>query len=249
MKILRSLLNPSSKSNPQAGTNNNYPRDFSEFDINIHNAVKSFTMTSKERVKVLIDSIRYLCENDIEGDFVECGTWKGGSAMAIALVAQKYNNIRKLWLYDTFEGMSAPTDIDVDLNGQKAEERLEQEKTNKKKSRGWAYSPLEEVKSNIKNTNYPIEKIKFIVGKVEDTLPLNHPETISLLRLDTDWYESTKIELEYLYPKLVYGGILIIDDYGHWQGCKKAVDEYFEKNNIKVFMHRIDYTGRLIVKP
>ena len=83
---------------------------------------------------------------------------------------------------------------------------------------------------------------------MEDTIPKNSPEKISILRLDTDWYESTKHELEYLFPRLSSGGILIIDDYGHFKGAKKAVDEYFTKNKIQYFLNRIDYTGRLIVK-
>ncbi len=81
-----------------------------------------------------------------------------------------------------------------------------------------------------------------------DTIPKNVPEKISILRLDTDWYESTKHELNNLFPRLVSGGILIIDDYGHFQGSKKAVDEYFEENKISSFLFRIDYTGRLFVK-
>lgn len=93
-------------------------------------------------------------------------------------------------------------------------------------------------------------KIKFIIlkGKVEDTIPNVLPDTISLLRLDTDWYESTKHELTYLYPKLTKKGILLIDDYGYWQGSKKAVDEYIEEEKLSIFLNRIDLSGRLAVK-
>ena len=95
----------------------------------------------------------------------------------------------------------------------------------------------------IPRIQYPLRK-----GKVEDTLPKISPDEISILRLDTDWYESTRCELEVLFPKLSVGGVLIIDDYGHWQGCRKAVDEYFSKHGIRMFLQRIDYTGRVGIK-
>jgi hypothetical protein len=112
----------------------------------------------------------------------------------------------------------------------------------------WCYSPLEEVKSNLKKTEYPFGQIHFIKGKVEDTLPEPSIGKIALLRLDTDWYESTKHELETLYDKLVPGGVLIIDDYGHWSGSRKAVDEFIADRKLSLFLHRIDYTGRLAIK-
>ena len=111
----------------------------------------------------------------------------------------------------------------------------------------WAYSSINEVNDNIK-VKVPKNNIKLIKGPVEETLihKDNIPEKISLLRLDTDFYESTKIELEVLYPKLVKGGFLIIDDYGHWKGSRKAVDDYFNKE--VPFIHFVDETCRLIIK-
>ena len=93
-----------------------------------------------------------------------------------------------------------------------------------------------------------IKNIIYIKGKVEETIPEIIPGKISLLRLDTDWYESTLHNLNHLFPLLSKGGILILDDYGHWQGARKAVDEYLEKNNVKILLNRIDYTGRIAVK-
>ncbi len=112
----------------------------------------------------------------------------------------------------------------------------------------WAYSALEEVKHNLLSTGYPAERISFIKGKVEETIPLNAPPQIALLRLDTDWYESTYHELVHLFPRLSSGGILIIDDYGHWKGARKAVDKYFSENKLDLLLHRIDYSGRICVK-
>ena len=213
--------------------------------LEIIESVGSLTMTSPERILGLCNAVDYLSRNQIEGDFVECGVWRGGSMAAAAkTLLTRGDSNRELWLYDTFDGMSEPTDQDVDFMGQSAEALLDQQDRDDAKS-VWCYSPLEQVKSAMADTKYPIEKIRFIEGKVEDTLPVQIPDRISLLRLDTDWYESTRCELQYLFPKLVPGGVLIVDDYGHWEGCRRAVDEYFEENSISMLLNRIDYTGRI----
>lgn len=222
--------------------------DFTDDEWDIYVKVKPFTMTSPERVLSLIKAVEYITKSNVKGDIVECGVWKGGSIMAvIEKLTQLKSTERSLWLYDTFEGMSEPTNVDVDPDGNLASVKMATEE--KERSRVWAYSGINEVKSNISLLNYPEEQVNFVIGKVEDTLVKTIPESISLLRLDTDWYESTKIELEVLYDKVVKGGVVIIDDYGHWEGCKKAVDEFIENKNIQVLLHRIDYTGRMFVKP
>ncbi len=223
-------------------------RDFSDDEKKLYDEVKPYTMTSPERIKVLADAVRYIVNNQIQGDFVECGVWKGGSVLAIlkVLLSLEIKN-RNIFLFDTFEGMSEPTELDVDPNGNSASTLLEKE--GKDSSWIWAKSVLDEVRNNLQQVNYPKDKLYFIKGKVEDTLSSNKPEQIALLRLDTDWYESTKVELEELFDHVVPGGIIIIDDYGHWAGCKKAVDEFLAENDLPLFLNRIDYTGRLIVKP
>jgi len=113
----------------------------------------------------------------------------------------------------------------------------------------WAMAPLDRVRRNVLATGYPAERVHFIQGKVEDTLPANAPDRIALLRLDTDWYESTHHELTHLYPRLSPGGVLIIDDYGHWQGSRLAVDEFFAARAYTPLLGRMDYTGRMMVKP
>lgn len=219
--------------------------DFSAFENNVIDKVKDFTMTSPERIVSLIRAVDYIKANNIQGDIVECGVWKGGSIMAIlhTLKFNKDNNLRNIFLYDTFEGMTEPTDVDFSFKGNSAKEIF------KDKLGNWCLSSLDEVKKNISSVGYPSDNIFYVKGKVEDTIPtVRVPKSIALLRLDTDWYESTLHELEYLFPKLVQGGIIIIDDYGHWSGCKKAVDEYLEKNNISLFLSRVDYTCRIGVK-
>ena len=213
----------------------------------LHERVRKYTMTSRDRQRALFDAVTYLEANGIEGPIVECGVWKGGSAMLAALTLMEHGNTdRTLYLYDTYAGMSEPTENDVNIHGQPAQARwreLERNDVNE-----WDYVPLEEVRDNLCSTGYPEEKILFIKGKVEDTIPETVPERIALLRLDTDWYESTRHELTHLFPRLVRGGILILDDYGHWRGARKAVDEYLKENNATLFLNRIDYTGRIAVK-
>lgn len=205
-----------------------------------------YTMTSMERLYSLYNSVHYVIDNQIEGDLVECGVWRGGSSMMMALTLLKKGiSNRQIFLYDTFEGMSEPTSEDSTFQGEAAEELLMKQDKDAEDSI-WCYSSIEEVKTNLEKTNYPEAQLKFVKGKVEDTLLSSKPAKIALLRLDTDWYVSTKSELEILYPLLSSKGILIIDDFGHWEGARKAVMEYFKGSS--PMMHRIDNTGRILIK-
>lgn len=225
-----------------------YPPDVSATLIETYKKVKPYTMTSPERVFALCEAVKYIHDKNIEGDVVECGVWKGGSMMAVAdTLLRLGDSSRDLYLFDTFEGMAPPTDKDVDLAGISAVSQLEQSDKTKDDS-VWCCAALEMVESAVNSIGYPREKIHFVKGMVEQTIPLGAPDKIALLRLDTDWYESTKHEMENLFPRLSKGGVLIIDDYGHWQGARKAVDEYLEINNVKILLNRIDYTGRIAVK-
>lgn len=211
-------------------------------------SVLPFTMTSIERISALIDAVDYVVDQQIQGDFVECGVWRGGSMMAIAKTLLSRNqNDRQLWLYDTFEGMSAPEACDIDHVGSTAAELLKLQSPDDPASI-WCQCSLEEVRTNLDSTGYPDGGIRYVKGPVEKTLPEQIPKRIALLRLDTDWYQSTKHELTHLFPRLVDGGVLVIDDYGHWKGCRKAVDEYIKTNKISILLNRIDYTGRMGLK-
>ncbi|MFZ4542601.1 MAG: TylF/MycF/NovP-related O-methyltransferase [Saprospiraceae bacterium] len=224
----------------------NYP-DFNSDIVDIVAKVKPYTMTSPERIYALVNAVEYIAKNEIKGDIVECGVWKGGSTMAAAYSLLNYRDSnRQLFLYDTFEGMSEPTEVDKHFDGNMAEDLLNS--ADKIKDQIWCYSTLDEVKVNMEKTKYPASRVRYIKGKVEDTIPANLPGEIAILRLDTDWYESTKHEMEHLFPLLVRGGVLIIDDYGHWQGARKAIDEYLTENSITILLNRIDYTGRIGIK-
>lgn len=226
--------NSSSRSNERA--------DLTADELIILQKVEDFTMTSKERIIALINSVDYIHKRGIEGSFVECGVWRGGSAMAMAFRLMNHKTQdRDIYLYDTFEGMTEPLDVDVSHVGKHA-------RTYMNEIDDWCCASQEDVESNLYGTGYQKAKLHFIKGDVLQTIPTIIPEKIALLRLDTDWYESTFHEMRHLFPRLQKGGILIIDDYGHWSGARKAITEYFEELEEIPFLHRIDYTGRLYVK-
>jgi hypothetical protein len=222
-----------------------YPADLSRDSVETMASVRQFTMTSTERLNGLCEAVRYINETGIEGDIVECGVWRGGSMMAIAeMLKRSGDTSRNLHLFDTFEGMSEPTEADVSVDGATAVDQLANEDKNDGKS-VWCVASLEDVQSHMTQTGYPNERVHYHVGKVEETIPEAAPSKIALLRLDTDWYESTAHEMEHLFSRLSDGGVLIVDDYGHWQGARRAVDEYFAKHSIGMMLHRLDYTGRI----
>ncbi|MFM7357917.1 MAG: TylF/MycF/NovP-related O-methyltransferase [Sediminibacterium sp.] len=226
-----------------------YPPDFDSFHIDIIEQVRPFTMTSPERLYGLIEAVRYLESNEVAGNFVECGVWKGGSMMAVALTLKKLGSTnRQLYLYDTYEGMTAPTAADLSYQGEGAAELLQKESGQKEDSVIWAYSSLEQVRENVLSTGYPESHIHFIQGDVLQTIPDKVPDSIALLRLDTDWYESTRHEMIHLYPLLVSHGVLIIDDYGFWRGSRQAVDEYIAEHRPGLLLNRMDDTGRVAIK-
>lgn len=200
--------------------------------------IAPFTMTGIMRAHGLWSACNYIVKAKIPGDFVECGVWRGGSAMVMAHALMALGEVRPLYLYDTYEGMTEPTDADISLEGKPA-------RTTWRRKEKWCAASLDEVRSNMAKTGYPMDSVHLVEGRVEYTLPVSDHSQIALLRLDTDWYESTKLELEILYPLLVQRGVLIVDDYGHWRGSQQAVDEYF---NGGLFLTRMDYTGRMAVK-
>lgn len=196
-------------------------------------------MTSAERIEALYDSLEYLRKNNIEGDCVETGVWRGGNILGMCSYLNFYRINKKVFAYDTFKGMTPPQNIDVDFQGNKASDILQNVLCD---------SSLEDVKKNVSLSHFPDSNIRYVVGDICSTLfdEKNLPKKISLLRLDTDWYQSTKTGIEILYPRLSKGGVLIVDDYGHWGGCKQAIDEYF--NGRKIKFEKIDYTGIKILK-
>lgn len=245
---LRRVMRPFGSTIVRCSKQTGLPVDITDEDAKIFHAVWPYTKTSVARVQVLIEAVRYTVRTEITGAFVEAGVWRGGSMMAVAyaLVALGETN-RDLYLYDTYTGMTTPTENDVSRKGYTAESKFAKTKTGADAST-WCLASVEDVRANMERTGYPMERVHFIAGKVEETIPAQTPEHIALLRLDTDWYESTRHELQHLYPRLAENGALIIDDYGDWLGARKAVDEFLAVQPVPLFLHRIDDTGRLIIK-
>lgn len=225
-----------------------YPPDLEPEFLAIYERCRPYTETSIERLHSLYTLAAYIVRHNIPGDVVECGVHRGGAMMCLALsLLEHHSTSRKLYLYDTFAGMTEPEPVDVDYLGEpawKTWKEMERPGFNE-----WMYASLEEVRRHLLATGYPESQIVFVKGRVEETLPATAPDCISLLRLDSDWYASTRHELIHLYPRLISGGALFIDDYGHFRGARKAVDEYFSENRERVLLVRVDYTGRLLVKP
>lgn len=215
----------------------------------IYERCKPFTMTSIERLYSLYKSVQYVAAAEIPGDLVECGVWRGGSCMLMAAALLSLGKLdRRILMFDTFEGHPAPDpERDIDLWGNRAYEEWRSQ-THEGAVQSWGRAPLDEVISNLHSTGYPCALLRFVKGMVEDTAPRNVPQQLALLRLDTDWYASTRAALLHFYPRLVSGGVLIIDDYGHYRGQRQAVDEYFGATGELLLFHRIDYSCRIAVK-
>jgi hypothetical protein len=218
-----------------------YPVDFEPEWIDTIERVTPFTLTTSERLAALCTATEYVVRGGIPGSFVECGVWRGGSMMAVALTLHRLGvKDRDLYLFDTFSGMTRPTEEDVDWTGVAYLDHWPFP------ADGFDSVPLAEVEAALASTGYDPARIHFIPGRVEETVPHQAPSQIALLRLDTDWYESTRHELVHLYPRLVLGGVVIIDDYGHLEGARKATDEYFAGK--RILLDRIDYSARVGVK-
>lgn len=188
--------------------------------------IRPYTSVSEERIRNLLSLVERVVKENVPGDLAEVGVWKGGLIMAMALKCKQLGVSRTIHAYDTFLGMTAPTYHDVDLDGNSASNIFDVVR---------CYVTLDEVKQNISLVDYP--HIEYHVGDITQSDKNSFP-TFAVLRLDTDWYESTKFELTYMEPRVSPYGFVIVDDYGHWKGSRKAVDEFNPIN-----LRRIDYTG------
>ena len=213
-----------------------------------------YTMTGVMRLRALIDAVRYCVRADLPGAFAECGVWRGGSVLAMICTLQDIGvNDRDIFLYDTFEGMTEPTEHDRSSLDRPALETWHEAQV--EGGRAWPEVFSEEtfkeedVRRLLTETGYPRERLHFVRGAVEETLPGTAPEQIALLRLDTDWYESTRHEMRHLYPRLTSRGVLLIDDYGHWEGARRAVDEHLAEVGDDLLLTAVDYTARIALKP
>ena len=237
---------------PQHGLRNRQmklPRDMEPIFSEIFAKVGDHTLTTPDCVHALYAATKHVVEQDIPGDFVECGVWQGGSAMTMALTLLHMGvTDRNIYLYDTYTGMVKPEEIDVrQRDGSETISRWEMQQRDDHNE--WCYAPIDQVKANLASTGYPEDRLIFVKGVVEETIPGVAPDRIALLRLDTDWYRSTRHELDHLYPRLTTGGFLIIDDYGAYAGARQATAEYFAEKGNRPYLNRIDTAARIAVKP
>ena len=234
------------------------PIEFNQNDIDVFDYVTKhqLTMASKARLISTIIACKHAVLAEINGDFVETGVWRGGNALAAKMIFENYKSKKEVYLFDTFQGMTrAPTEIDLKNRQRQMWKKAPVKRFNenlKKSQSDWAFVSIEDVKNNFINAKVDLKGVNFIKGDVIETLKLNEniPNNICVLRLDTNFYESTKMEIETLYPRLELGGSLLLDDYGSWEGSQKAVDDYFNSlsNKKRPLMGFVDAAGRSIIK-
>lgn len=253
-RIKRLLRGPSLAIGSERADTNSFMRSLDAGERTRVERAQPYSMVGPERLVANMDAVAYIIKRRVPGALVECGVWRGGSVLAMILTLQDLGvTDRDVYLFDTFEGMTEPSKHETSRFSEPALETWTAAQREGRVPWEPMFGPdefdLEGVRNLIAGTGYPSEHLHFIVGRVEETLPDRAPERIALLRLDTDWYDSTVHELKHLYPRLASGGVLIVDDYGHWDGCRKAVDEYFSTTGPDVLLARIDYSARMAVKP
>jgi hypothetical protein len=226
---------------------------FTQAELDLIKDASPYTMTSPERLVANMDAVAHVIRRNIQGALVECGVWRGGSVLVMIRTLQSLGiTDRDVYLFDTFDGMTRPTEADTSAFTPPALETWHESADAGRKPWEWVFGQeifnLHDVRQMLHATGYPPDRIHLVEGRVEDTIPPQAPTSIAVLRLDTDWYESTAHELAHLYPRLASGGVLIVDDYGHWDGARRAVDEYFASDGEPILLTRIDYTGRMGVK-
>lgn len=200
----------------------------------LYQTVRPYTISGNRRLRGLYTAVRHVTTDGIPGDVVECGAARGGSAALMGLALKEARADRTLWVFDTFEGIPAPTAADPDYD-------IAARYT------GHFRGDLGEVEALFRRLGI-LEEARLIKGLFAETLPRAEVGAIAVLHIDGDWYESVKICLDHLYDRVSRGGIIQIDDYGHWEGARKAVEEFMADRRIAGPLHHIDYTGRRLIK-
>jgi O-methyltransferase len=194
---------------------------------------KAHTMIGLKRLA----NVRLLAEdvlgNRIAGDFMETGVWRGGACIMMRAVMAAYaQSDRRVWLADSFEGLPPPS---PEMYPADADEKFHEFKE--------LSVSMEQVQDNFRKYGLLDDQVRFLKGWFKDTLPKAPVESLALLRLDGDLYESTIIPLDALYDKVACGGYVIVDDYHVVKGCQQAVHDFWTKRNINPDIVEIDGVG------
>lgn len=233
---------------PKGAVEPNFLADLTDDEKAMIAATAERTMIQPHNVAQLCRCVEYIVRHNIPGAIAECGVWRGGAVMAILwTLLRLWVTDREVFLFDTFTGMTAPTEHDVSWRGERAA-AAHAARGGYAGGSDWARASLDDVKAGVMSVGYPVERVRFVQGLVEETIPTQAPGQLALMRLDTDWYESTKHELIHLYPRLSQGGVIIIDDYGAWAGSRRATDEYIAETGARLLLVRSDMTVRYAVK-
>jgi O-methyltransferase len=222
--------------------------------------VQDHTMVAREGLSCLYNQVVFCERNALPGDYVECGVWKGGSVGIMALANLKHGKSRRqIHLFDAFDDICEP---DAAVDGERAVREV-REWSKSAQTQGrlvpvrgiydrfGGHGTLEGNRRLLeKVVGYPAERLHFYQGWFQETLPLHSPKitNIAVLRVDADWYASTSVCLDHLYNKVVPGGFVIIDDYGAYDGCRKAVDEFISKLGKPVYLNEVNSEIRYLIK-
>jgi O-methyltransferase len=247
------LLNRAARSNNMTLKQSipDFPKEFSKDEIELIIRLKgeNSTMCSYERLIATGLACKYVAERNIPGAFVECGVYRGGNSILASYIFSKMNQSRELFLFDTFAGMTEPSILDK--SPYISESAVELYNAGIEVGHNlWCYASLEDVVLEFGKYDIEVSNINFIKGDVRVTLGdlRNLPGEISVLRLDTDFYDSTLAEMNSLYPLIRAGGVLLVDDYGFWSGAQQAIEDYFDNVGSRPMLHMTDYTGRSAIK-
>jgi O-methyltransferase len=191
------------------------------------------TLAGTERVQNLYRLAQRIEVERIPGDVIECGVYNGGTAAVLASVATHSKLNRTVWLFDSFQGMPPTTEAD----GEEAVRYV-----------GEVRGSAQEVKNLLQRTGADLSHVRIVEGLFQESFPTVQIPKIALLNIDADWYESVQLCLENFYDCVVPGGFISLDDYGHWQGCRRAVDEFFLARSLSYPLNAVDYTARWFQK-
>jgi len=201
----------------------------------LYRSVRPYSMSGNARLRGLYWAIQHVVSHDVPGDIVECGTARGGSAALMGLTLKELRARRLLWVFDTFEGLPAPSKRDPDLDVANL-------------YTGSCVGTFDEVQELFEKLGI-LRDTHLIKGLFQTTVPKSEVGPIAVLHLDGDWYDSVRVCLDHLYDRVSSGGVIQIDDYGHWEGARAAVDDFMNKRAIHARLRRLDYTGRQMIKP